>query len=132
MNIPEEEYLFYVGERFQVEFYFTDTGQMPAKEYFEKADNSVRAKLATQIKRIAEEGRLYDKTHYNLEDRENKIWAFKPHRDRFFNFFTDDKRIIITNAYRKQKQKVSKKDLEKAISLKRDYLKRKKAGEYYV
>jgi len=32
----KEEYIFYQGEKFKVEFYFTETGEMPAKEYLEK------------------------------------------------------------------------------------------------
>jgi len=39
MTLPKkEDYIFYQGqgEKFQVEFYFTKTGKIPAKEYLEK------------------------------------------------------------------------------------------------
>jgi hypothetical protein len=40
MSLPKkEDYIFYQGEKFQVEFYFTKTGKIPAKEYLEKAKN---------------------------------------------------------------------------------------------
>lgn len=37
------------GEKFQVEFYFTKTGKIPAKEYLEKARNMKKA-YADRIK----------------------------------------------------------------------------------
>ena len=50
MTLPEkEDYIFYQGEKFQVEFYFTKTGKMPAKEYLEKARNMKKA-YADRIK----------------------------------------------------------------------------------
>ena len=40
ITLPKkEDYIFYQGEKFQVEFYFTKTGKIPAKEYLEKARN---------------------------------------------------------------------------------------------
>jgi hypothetical protein len=37
MKVPKkEDYIFYQGYKFQVEFYFTKTGKMPAKDYYEK------------------------------------------------------------------------------------------------
>jgi len=40
MPLPKkEDYIFYQGEKFQVEFYFTKTGKIPAKEYLWKAKN---------------------------------------------------------------------------------------------
>jgi hypothetical protein len=33
MDRPKpEDYIFYAGEKFQVEFYFTEKGELPAKE----------------------------------------------------------------------------------------------------
>jgi len=50
MTLPKkEDYIFYQGEKFQVEFYFTKTGKIPAKEYLEKARNMKKA-YADRIK----------------------------------------------------------------------------------
>ena len=47
MTLPEkEDYIFYQGEKFQVEFYFTKTGKTPSKEYLEKARNMKKAYTA--------------------------------------------------------------------------------------
>jgi hypothetical protein len=32
----KEDYIFYQGDKFQVEFYFTKTEKIPAKDYYEK------------------------------------------------------------------------------------------------
>lgn len=132
MIIPKkEDYIFYQGERFQVEFYFTGAGKMPAKEYLETASLDVKVKLTALVKYIAEHGRLFDITKFRQVDPKEKIYEFKPVGHRFFNFFYEGGKIIITNAYMKKSQKASKKDLEKAKILKKEYICRVKGGIYY-
>jgi phage-related protein len=127
----EEEYIFYQGEKFQVEFYFTESGEIPAKEYLDKEPLEVQVKLATLVKRIAEYGKLFDKTKFRKLDSKENIFEFKPLGHRFFSFFYEGKKIIITNAYRKKSQKVNKRDLEKAKNMKIAYTDRLKEGAYY-
>jgi len=50
---------------------------------------------------------------------------------RFFNFFYEGGKIIVTNGYRKKSQKVDKKELRKAIKMRSLYIKRERKGEYY-
>ena len=134
MKIPkEEEYIFYQGEKFQIEFYFTETGKILVKEYLEKAslDVKVKIKLAALVKYIGEHGKLFDITKFRQVDPKEKIYEFKPVGHRFFNFFYEGGKIIITNAYMKKSQKVSREDLEKAKTIKKDYITRIKGGIYY-
>ena len=132
MAKPErEDYIFYQGEKFQVELYFTEMGKIPAKEYLEKVSLDVKVKLAALVKYIAEHGRLFDITKFRLVDPKEKIYEFKPMDHRFFNFFCKGGKIIITNAYTKKSQKVSRKDLEKAKMIKKNYIARVKGGVYY-
>lgn len=132
MAIPKkEEYIFYRGEKFQVEFYFTEAGKMPAKEYLEEAALDIKLKLATLVKYIAEQGKIFDITKFRVVDSREKIYEFKPLGHRFLNFFYEGGKIIITNGYMKKSQKVSKKDLEKARDIKKDYTYRAKRGSYY-
>ena len=56
MHPKPDEYVFYRGKKFQVEFYFNDKGELPAKEYFDAADRQVKIKLLALVKYIAEEG----------------------------------------------------------------------------
>ena len=132
MSYPKrEDYVFYRGEKFHVEFYFTERGDLPAKEYFDSADQRVKVKLLALVKYIAENGRLFDETKFRIVDKGEKIYEFKPMAERFFNFFCEGRKIIITNAYRKKSQKVDVGELHKAMDLKRDYEYRVKEGRYY-
>jgi hypothetical protein len=79
-------------------------------------------------------GTLFPKTLYRIEDAAHKIYAFKSRNERFFNFMMNDRRIIITNAYRKHSQKMGKTDLDKlkiATAYRADYLHRVANGTYY-
>lgn len=132
MTLPkEEDYIFYQGEKFQVEFYFTKTGEIPAKEYLEKESLDVQVKLAALVKYIADQGRLFDITKFRKVDSKDNIFEFKAGDHRFFSFFYKGGKIIITNAYLKKSQKVSKGDLEKAKNMKKAYTARVKGGIYY-
>ena len=132
MALPKkEDYIFYQGEKLQVEFYFTETGEMPAKKYLEKESLEVQVKLAALVKYIADHGRLFNKTKFRKVDSKENIFEFKPLDHRFFSFFYEGEKIIITNAYRKKSQKVSKRDLEKARNMKMAYTNRLKEGVYY-
>ena len=127
----KEDYIFYQGEKLQVEFYFTETGEMPAKEYLEKESLEVKVKLAALVKYIAGHGGLFNKTKFRKVDSKEKIFEFKPTNHRFFSFFYEGQKIIITNAYRKKTQKVNKRNLEKVRNMKITYTGRVKEGGYY-
>ena len=81
----------------------------------------MQIKLLVLVRYIAENGRLFDETKFRLIDKKEKVYEFKPLAERFFNFFYEGKKIIITNAYRKKGQKVNRRELARAINLKRDY-----------
>lgn len=132
MAIPKtEEYIFYQGERFQVEFYFTETGKLPAKEYLEETSVGVKVKLAALVKYIADGKKIFDTRKFRLIDPQERLYEFKPLNHRFFNFFYKGGKIIITNAYMKKSQKVDRKELKRAKNIKRDYIHRVKGGIYY-
>jgi hypothetical protein len=126
-----EDYVFYKGAKFQVEFYFTPKGEIPAKEYLEFAGEQIKLKLSALVKHMADTGRLFDERKFRLVDRQEKIYEFKPREQRFFNFFYEGKKIIITNAYHKKGQKVDKRELAKVVNFKMDYEFRVKGGIYY-
>lgn len=127
----EEDFVLYRGRVFQVEFYFTEKGQLPAREYFDASDRPIQVKLLALVKYMAENGRLFDQTKFRMVDKKERIYEFKPMTERFFNFFYEGRKIIITNAYRKKGQKVDSRALDKAINLKKDYELRVEGGGYY-
>ena len=83
------------------------------------------------MKYVAEEGRLFDEAKFRIVDKNERIYEFKPLSERFFNFFYEGRKIIITNAYRKKTQKVDRQAVGRAIRTKRDYESRVKGGRYY-
>lgn len=111
-------------------------GRMQAKEYYLGISDDEKKRLRWIVKHIADSplGTHLPKTMYNLEDAENKIYAFKPHDHRFFNFMTIGRKIIILDAFRKHSQEMTRKDLnilKTAVLAKQNYLNRVREGTYY-
>lgn len=131
-----EDYTYYDGETFRVEWYYTTEGELPAKEYFEGLSEVDQMSFAYIVKFIADNpfGTQLPQTMYRVEDKENKIYAFKARHERFFNFTTAGRRIVVTNAYHKHSRKMTKADMERlayAARARQDYLRRVREGSYY-
>lgn len=134
--ITYDRYTIYKGPTYTVEWYFDMNGRMPGLEFFNQLSRAEQDRLLHIVKYMADQprGTILPKTLYNLEDQTEKIFAFKPRDRRYFNFITTGSRIIITNAYTKQAQKLTKKSkdlLAAAIRSKGDYLRRCAEGTYY-
>jgi hypothetical protein len=129
-------YIFYAGSHFRAEWYYTLEGQMPGLEYYNNMEKIDQSQLKHIVQQFCDQkyGLRLPKTMYNLEDKENKIYAFKPRDERFFNFHHEGGKVIITNAYRKHSRKMTKQDLKKlkiAIRCRNDYFARVKENVYY-
>lgn len=131
-----DDVLIHPGCYLTAEWYYTMEGKMPARDYYEalaevdqdRFDDMVRYLCGTRP------GSLLPKTLYRIEDHANKIYALKPRDERFFNFTTAGAKVIVTNAYHKHSQQMTKADLERlkaAVRYKNDYLTRVKGGAYY-
>lgn len=116
-----ENFLIYKGEHFAIYFHAETRDSSSVNEYFECCDDTTQASLLFLVKTIADMGRIYDERKFRIEDRQNKIYCFKPKEQRFFCFFFVGKKIIITSAYTKKKQKLDRHELNKAIQIRREY-----------
>jgi len=123
------ELIAYDGAAFQIEWYFTKSGEMPALDYYSELDKSQRMGLLKLLKRMGDDGKISDTTKFNNEG--DKIFAFKPQPQRFLCFFVKGKKIIITNAFCKKQQKLPKNEKDRALACKKDYEIRVNGGEYY-
>ncbi len=125
----KKPFIAYKGKEFTVEWYFTQRGKSSALEYFYDLTEAQQGKFFYLIQSLADAGKIFNKEKFNYEG--DQIFAFKPAPDRFLCFFFEGARVIITNAYKKQSQKMPLKEKEKALSAKEDYIKRYKKGTYY-
>lgn len=115
------QFLVYKGAHYSIYFHAEEKSVSRVYEYYKKCDDGTRASLLFLSKRIADIGHIYDTTKFRIEDKKNKIYAFKPKRDRFFCFFFVNKEIIITSAYRKRRQKLDLKELKKSVAIRNRY-----------
>ena len=101
---------------FEVEFYETTDGDKPAKDFLISLDNKMRAKMASMISLLQENG-------YNLREPYSKHLSegifelrAKVGSDitRVMYFFYIDRRVILTNGFVKKTKKTPLKELEKA------------------
>ena len=122
------------GEKFTIEWYYsTDTKpkrkKSQASDYFESLTEDEQVKTVALFRRMAKYGIIRNKQLFRNEG--DKIFAFKPKPDRFLCFFTVNKKIIITNGFRKKADKLPKNEKQRALKYKSDYEKKVKEGIYY-
>lgn len=124
-----KEYIAYKGEKFTIEWYYSEKGESQPLEFFDDLNAVEQQKLFHIIKRLGDFGFVSDKTKFRNEGDE--IYAMKPQPSRFLSFFFEGSKVIITSAFTKKAQKLKKQDKDRAIAARADYIKRVKEGVYY-
>ncbi len=125
----DKKHIAYEGQVFTIEWYVNDAGKSDALDYYQELDAERQIKLTKLLIWMGDLGSLRNKEKFRYEG--NGIYVFKPQPDRFFCFFFKGGKIIITNAYEKKSDKMSKKDFDKAQHAQQDYIKREKEEKYY-
>lgn len=113
-------------EKFIVEFYETENGNIPVEEFLKMLDVKMRAKLLGIIKILQEKGnRLREPYSKHLDDGIFELRG-KVGSDisRVLYFFYYNKKIILTNGFIKKTQKTPKTEIDKAKKYRSDYLER--------
>ena len=110
-GMKKKESIIYKGEYYTVEWFYDDDGYSQPYEFFLKSSDVAKRKFLMLVKRIADFGRIVDKTKFRNEG--DDIYAFKPQPERYLCFFVIGKRIIVTNAFQKKSNKLpqSEKDI---------------------
>ena len=112
---------------FQIEFYETEQGIQPAKDFLLSLDTKMRAKMVNTISILQDNG-------YELREPYSKylsegIFELRARVGsditRVLYFFYVDSRIVLTNGFIKKTNKTPIKEIEKAKKYRADYLKRK-------
>ena len=112
---------------FQIEFYETEQGIQPAKDFLLSLDTKMRAKMVNTISILQDNG-------YELREPYSKylsegIFELRARVGsditRVLYFFYVDSRIVLTNGFIKKTNKTPIKEIEKAKKYRADYLRRK-------
>ena len=117
--MDRQDCVVYIRQCFTIEWYFDSTGSSPAYEYFLSTSKEQKRKFFVLVKRIAEFGKIMDKTKFRNEG--NEVYAFKPKPDRYLCFFIKEKKIIITNAFCKKTDKLPKNEKERCLKARDAY-----------
>lgn len=112
---------------FQIEFYETEQGIQPAKEFLLSLDTKMRAKMVNTISILQDNG--YELRELYSKSLSEGIFELRARVGsditRVLYFFYVDSRIVLTNGFIKKTNKTPIKEIEKAKKYRADYLKRK-------
>ncbi|MCL2293956.1 MAG: type II toxin-antitoxin system RelE/ParE family toxin [Spirochaetes bacterium] len=125
--MTESECIIYIGKKFTIEWYFDKNGKSAVYEYFIEAPEDLQDKFLILAKKMGDFGKIFDIKKFRNEG--DGIYAFKPQPDRYLSFFTDGKKIIVTNGFRKKTDKLPKNEKALALKYRQDYLERKSGGK---
>jgi len=124
--MDDKSCIIYAGPMFTLEWYYDKDGKSVAYDYFTGISKGQRRKFFVLAKRMGEFGKIMDTTKFRNEG--DGIYAFKPQPDRYLSFFTDGKKIIVTNGFRKKTDKLPENEKKLAVKYRQDYLDRKSGG----
>jgi phage-related protein len=125
--MDDKDCVIYRGQKFILEWYYNKNGKSVAFDYFMESTEELQDKFLVLVKKMGDFGKIFDKTKFRNEG--DGIYAFKPQPDRYLSFFTDGKKIIVTNGFRKKSDKLPKNEKELAIKYRQDYIERKTGGK---
>ena len=114
-------------KKFEVEFYETETGRQPEKEFLLSLDKKMRAKMLHMISILQDNGNeLREPYSKHLSDGIFELRA-KVGSDitRVLYFFYVDRQIILTNGFIKKTMKTHPKEIVLAKKYRADYLLRR-------
>src|SRR3989338_6124544 len=113
MSFNENKHVAFEGQKFRIEWYVNEKGESQALEYAEQMPKSHIAKLAQLFKVMGELGQIRNELKFRNEG--DKIYAFKPQPYRFLCFFTIGRKIIITNGFYKDEDKLPQAEKKRAL-----------------
>ena len=113
----------------EIEFYEKADGSRPAEEFILEQSSKMRAKIATVINYLKEEG-----TNLRMpysEKISGEIFQLRAQTEgdnaRVLYFFVVDDKAVLTHGFIKKTQKTPRKEIQKAKDIREEYLKRQKS-----
>ena len=112
---------------FEVEFYETESGKQPARDFLLSLDTKMRAKMVDTISILQDNG--YELREPYSKHSSDGIFELRAKvgsdATRVMYFFYAGGRIILTNGFVKKTQKTPEREIERAKKYRADYLQRK-------
>lgn len=109
-----------------IEFYSTEDGKEPAREFIESLDAKMIAKVIRIIDLLERNGPAV-RLPYS-ECLRNDIFEIRAKQGtdivRVLYFFTFGRKIVLTNGFVKKTQKTPQREIDKAVKYKNDYIRR--------
>ena len=122
---------------YSIEFYETATGKSPVWDFFEelrcKSTNDKNARIQFQqmglyMQLLQEHG--FQLSNTIIKHLQDDIWELRPGNNRILYFYFENKTFVLLHVFRKKTQKTPKREIEKAIAARKDYLKRKEISTH--
>ncbi len=105
-----------------IEYAVRLNGSMPAKEFIENDLSLIeQASLVALFRRMADHGSVPNREQF--KHVENEIFEFKKHQIRVFCFRKGD-RWLLTNGYRKKKDRLDPSEVRRAKRIMKEHLQR--------
>ena len=116
--------------QFQVEFYDTEDGRIPAQEFLDSLEPKMNAKMVGLMEILEEKGySLREPYSAPLEDGIFELRAIQGSNiSRALFFFYVEGRIVITHGFIKKTQKTPRAQIELAKKYRADFLRRQQAA----
>ena len=118
--------LVYQGTALRLEFYVSESGEAPAEEWLESQAESKQQKFAALFAWMGEQGKIWNERKFKHLTGSDQIFEFKSEDGRVLCFFMLGKRLILTHGFSKKGDKTPKGEIERAESIKKDFLIREK------
>lgn len=96
-----------------------DTGNCPARDFFNNLEERERAKAQALFDLMAE--RLLCTNQEKFRQLRGPIWELKTTNSRFLCFFDSKNRLVVANAFKKQRRKAPATELEQAAQIHKAY-----------
>ena len=112
----------YVGSKLTIECMERVDGSCPAGEFLDELPERSRKKLDVIFEMLGDQRQIRNKTKFKKV--EDAVFEIKSHQVRIFCFFTSDRRLVLLYGLLKKQDRHKRKDIDKAISMRVDFLDR--------
>lgn len=99
-----------------------NTGDMPARAFYEQLSDKDKAKVNVLFQRLAESGFISNREHFKKLGPKaghagKDLWEFKRFQVRFLGDFRPGSLFVIAHGTRKKRDDLRKEDIEKAVRI---------------